>query len=278
MNALFLQGVSLMVHVEANAKINIGLIVGDKRSDGYHDLETIMARISLSDYIDMEIHESESTSVKIMGNDSYLAEGMDLMEKGALFFSSLSGHDFSLSIWIDKHIPAGAGLGGGSSDAASVITALNAYFDNPIEHDELTRLSVDVGSDVPFFVSGFRGALVTGKGECVRECAVPHGSAVTLFLPRSRMETSGAYKALDAIRRPQRHLPLLDGVSPTRRTHPNDFEHLYNVKFPLCDRKDDYPYVSLTGSGSAWYMLSSTPSEMVEDFTDYDILSQYFVI
>ena len=172
----------------------------------------------------------------------------------------------------------GAGLGGGSSDAASVITALNAYFDNPIEHDELTRLSVDVGSDVPFFVSGFRGALVTGKGECVRECAVPHGSAVTLFLPRSRMETSGAYKALDAIRRPQRHLPLLDGVSPTRRTHPNDFEHLYNLKFPFCDRKDDYPYVSLTGSGSAWYMLSSTPSEMVENFTDYDILSQYFVI
>lgn len=265
--------------LEANAKINIGLLVGNKRPDGYHDIETIIARISLSDSIEAKISEASETSVTIKGNERYIGEGTDLMEKAALCFSSWTGIRFSLDIAIDKRIPVEAGLGGGSSDASAILNALNESFSFPINKDALVKKSVEIGSDVPFFVSGYSGALVTGKGEAVAETAVPHGSPLYLFLPKERISTGNAYGKLDAIKRPERHLPSLSSSFPSRITHPNDFELLYNGSVPFSEEAMEKCYISLSGSGSSWFLLP-TPEHVcaVENFPDYAILSEYFVI
>ena len=265
--------------LEANAKVNIGLLVGDRRSDGFHNIETIMARISLSDTLDFSLSPSSSFSVAISGNEGYLKEGIDLMEKAAAVFYNLTGIGFSLFISIDKKIPSEAGLGGGSSDAAAVFSYLDEFFGFPIPKEELIAASVLIGSDVPFFVSGFNGALVSGKGEIVSECPVPRGHCVLLSIPRTGIKTGDAYASLDAMPLKNRKLPI--GSFPSRMTHPNDFELVSPVSF-----SDVFPpeiilsdaYISLTGSGSAWFALF--PEKGVVKFDNpekYDIVSAYII-
>ena len=266
--------------LEAAAKINIGLIVGGKRRDGYHDIETIMVRIPLADIIHAECRASSAFSVEIAGNRGYLKGGMDLMEKAARIFSEAASIPFSLSLSIEKRIPAEAGLGGGSSDAAAVLEYLNAFFAFPFLRHELMDLAASVGSDVPFFVSGYRSAFVTGRGEIVRERAIPEGLRLYLMVPEGGMSTSLSYAMLDRFPRPERHLPPPGGPFPTRLTHPNDFEST------ICGMPEWIPdefmadgiYVSMTGSGSAWYAL--VPEECHEKFDNlekYGIVSPYII-
>ena len=128
------------MRIAAPAKINIGLLVGGARSDGYHDIETIMACISLCDYINITVRPADHTAVRISGNESYLTHSSaddgckgstkraDLLERAAFAFSERTGLRFSADISIEKHIPVKAGLGGGSSDAGAVFTFLNKHF------------------------------------------------------------------------------------------------------------------------------------------------------
>ena len=269
------------MRLSAEAKVNIGLIVGDRRADGYHDIETIMARISLADIIEAEIEQSSSFSVSIKGNDSYLsASATDLMERAARFFYEITGFPFALSLRVEKHIPVMAGLGGGSSDAAAVLTYLNRQFGFPIDKKHLAELSVSVGSDVPFFVSGYSGALVKGRGESVSECYVPHGKRIYIRIGEEGINTAKAYAELDKIPRKQRHLSEIRAF-PTRELFPNDFELVSSLT-----HKDVFPsvftadgaYVSLTGSGSAWFSIF--PDDEAHKFDNLEkcaIVSAYII-
>ena len=152
--------------VKAFAKINIGLKVGEKRSDGYHNIDSYFLRIPFFDELTLSLEEGEYR-VEIKGNEGYLEKGKtDIMEKAARLYSERTGKRFSLSIDIDKHIPEKAGLGGGSSDAAAVLLFLNKYFKS-LDREELILLSQSVGADVPFFVSEEKLARVNGIGEIV---------------------------------------------------------------------------------------------------------------
>ncbi len=269
------------MRLEAHAKVNIGLLVGERRYDGFHDIETIMARISLCDLIEAEASPARSFSVHISGNDGYLSGGKDLMEKAAELYSAETGIPFSLDIRIRKHIPAMAGLGGGSSDAASVLLYLEDFFGNPLGHERLMKLAFSVGSDVPFFVSGYSGAVVTGRGEIVNECYVPHGAGLLLFFPPHGVSTASAYDLLDTIPRNARHLAPLSEAFPTRYTHPNDFELVSDSGIPFVLSVPMFlsnAYVSMTGSGSAWFALF--PSDGFPKFDNpekYDIVSAYII-
>ena len=246
------------MRLEAPAKINIGLIVGNRREDGFHDIETIMARISLFDIIDAELSDSPSLSVSIKGNTCYLTSGEDLMEKAARVFSARTGIVFQLDVSIDKRIPHGTGLGGGSSDAASILLFLNEMTGYPLCYSELLETASEIGSDVPFFVSPYRGAFVRGRGEVVEECYVPTGKRLLLFFPDSPTSTASAYTRIDSVPRKERHLLSLSDSFPTRETHPNDFElvsplNIYEVIPQPLFASDSY--ISLSGSGSAWFVL-----------------------
>ncbi len=144
------------------AKINLFLHIRGKRKDGYHDLFSLMCCISLYDTIHLNFHQKRTTitcsSKEIPEDESNLA-----FRAANLFFKA-SGIQEGVGIDIEKKIPVGAGLGGGSSNAASVLLSLNRFYDSLFTQDELMEMGLSLGADVPFFVFG-KPAVATGIGE-----------------------------------------------------------------------------------------------------------------
>lgn len=185
--------------MKAPAKLNLHLEIGDRRDDGYHELRSLFAMIDLYDEISLDVKKEERFSCTISG-DTVCAPEQNTMYRAARLFSEASGIPFSCHIRCEKHIPSEAGLGGGSSDAASVLMALNKYFDNPLDTQKMHKAALAVGSDVPFFLEG-PAAYVGGRGEHVipvREELRPLQGI--LIFPHFSSSTAGAYGELDVSR------------------------------------------------------------------------------
>ncbi|MCR5732762.1 MAG: 4-(cytidine 5'-diphospho)-2-C-methyl-D-erythritol kinase [Sphaerochaetaceae bacterium] len=183
--------------LKAYAKVNIGLRVLQKREDGFHPLKSYFHKVSLYDSIKIDILESDKFEVSIKGNESYMESGEDLMAKAARFFCEQSGIPFKLNIAIDKIIPSQAGLGGGSSDAAEILLALNNHFSSPLNKEEIQALALKLGSDVPFFTSGLNAAYAEGRGEKLREVEALSYPIVILKRSDEKMSTKSAFALLD---------------------------------------------------------------------------------
>ena len=245
--------------IRAYAKVNIGLKVLDKRSDGYHNIDSHFLLIPFYDELYLSLRPSPFLSVTISGNEGYLPPGKtDIMEKAAVKYSERTGITFSLSVRINKLIPSQAGLGGGSSDAAAVLLFLNSRF-SAMEKEDLVLFSSSVGADVPFFVSGAKAARVGGIGEIVEEeeWNLPY-SHISLFRGvGSGVSTAEAYGKLDERKLGKSVLPRLS-YPLERPSFPNDFEILegdgiLSIIAPYLSSGD---YASLSGSGSVWFALT----------------------
>lgn len=248
------------MRLDCYAKVNIGLSVGEVRSDGYHGIRTNMALISLSDTIEVDFRESDRTSVAISGNTGYLEAGRtDLMEKVLIAYSERTGFCVDASIWIEKRIPAGSGLGGGSSDAASVLKAVNGFFGNRLTPDELASLSASVGSDIPFFVYGYPLAFASGRGEIIEPLdPMLSGRELVVICDSMKQDTGDAYARLDRIARSSACNPMSGSVL-TRRLYPNDFELVAESRALGIAREacaDGKSYYSLSGSGSSAFIIA----------------------
>ena len=136
-----------VLELKSYAKVNIGLRIMGRRADGYHDLDTYFHRIELHDDIRLSFELRDETSVSITGNEGYMpSTAMDLMEKAARLFSDLTGIRFHADISITKRIPVQAGLGGGSSNASTVLTALDSICGGVLSRDDLMDASLALGS------------------------------------------------------------------------------------------------------------------------------------
>src|SRR5689334_3355885 len=136
------------MQILAPAKINLSLRILGKRPDGFHEIETLIAPISLSDRIDIE---KQNRWIDFSCDDPTLSSGEEnLVVRVAKLFCERAKVKSGVSIRLEKKIPHGAGLGGGSSDAATTLRALNQLFETKLSCDELTKLAADIGSDVPF--------------------------------------------------------------------------------------------------------------------------------
>lgn len=244
--------------IKAYAKVNIGLKIVGKREDDYHLLSSYFLLIPLYDEIEVEIEKGEY-SVSIEGND-YINNETDLMVKACNLFTERTGLSFKIKIKIKKNIPLRAGLGGGSSDASSILVLLNSYF-SYFSTSELISFSSLVGADCPFFVSGYKLAYVSGIGEIVeeREWNMPY-SYITLFRRGDKgTSTKEAYRKID-----KEKGSIEDEILPSlsypikRSSFPNDFEKVEGIE--LYESLKDYleidDYLSLSGSGSVWFLLS----------------------
>jgi 4-diphosphocytidyl-2-C-methyl-D-erythritol kinase len=149
---------------EAYAKVNVHLEIGPLREDGYHDIASIFQRISLSDTITVSVREARAFSCHIQGMDEVPRES-NTMYRSARLFCQRSAIAAEVSIHCEKRIPAQAGLGGGSTDAATVLHLLNRLFGRPFGPQAIQELALTIGSDVPFFSSGAGAAYVEGRGE-----------------------------------------------------------------------------------------------------------------
>ncbi len=186
----------------APAKINLTLKVGARRADGFHEIRSVMQAISLYDTITLTGSGRNSDTLEITGPESAAIDsvGSDNLVLRAL--RQLRSYKPELPfchIELEKVIPVGAGLGGGSSDCASVLLGANQLFGLSLSKAELTDIGARLGSDVPFFFSG-GSALVSGRGETFEELDIPLDYSLVLVNPGIHISTAVAFAELDNFR------------------------------------------------------------------------------
>ena len=178
--------------VDALAKINLGLKVLHKRADGYHELRTVFQTISLADRLEVEFVPARRTKLEL---ESDLDIADNLVLRAARLAMDAMRRTGVARFRLRKRIPMGAGLGGGSSDAAAVLLALPVLAGRRIPLDLLIRLGSELGSDVPFFLVG-GAALGIGRGSEVYPLPDPPHSRGLLVAPAIHVSTAEAYRAL----------------------------------------------------------------------------------
>src|SRR5436190_19430952 len=180
------------MQVIAPAKINLSLRVLGCRSDGFHEIETLIAPISLCDEIKIE-QRSGKQEIAFRCDDPSVPKGEDnIVVRAANAFFEETKITSGISIALKKRIPHGAGLGGGSSDAASTLLALNELFETNLPREALAKMAETIGSDVPFFI--FQCAAVCkGRGELVSPTKLREQLSLLLLKPQFGVPTQWAY-------------------------------------------------------------------------------------
>jgi 4-diphosphocytidyl-2-C-methyl-D-erythritol kinase len=175
----------------APAKINLALAVTGERDDGYHELRSVFATIDLADRV--RVAPYRRLEVRIAPAVG-APRGQDLASRAVRAFAAAAGRQPTAFVQIAKRVPVAAGLGGGSSDAAAVLRALATLWQRT--DIDLVAVGASVGSDVPFFVTGARVALVTGRGEHVEALPDPAATHVVVVRSRERLATPDVFAAL----------------------------------------------------------------------------------
>ena len=178
------------MQVLAPAKINLSLRVLRKRADGFHEIETFIAPVSLYDKIDLE---RQNRWIDFSCDDPTLSTDDDnLVVRAARLFLEHAKIKSGVSIKLQKKIPHGAGLGGGSSDAAATLRGLNQLFETRLSSGDLSKLGSSLGSDVPFFLFE-SAAMCKGRGEIVEPKALKQKLSILLLKPAFGVASSWAY-------------------------------------------------------------------------------------
>ena len=181
-----------LMNILAPAKVNLSLRVLRRRENGFHDIESLIVPVSIFDRL--EIERSDAGGIAFTCSDASVpADNTNLVLRAARSFCNAFGLAPDLRIVLQKEIPHGAGLGGGSSDAASTLLALDELFATNAPRATLHRLASDIGSDVPFFLDR-SAARVDGRGENVMPCELPHTIPLLLIKPPFGVPTPWAYR------------------------------------------------------------------------------------
>ena len=244
----------------ASAKINLRLQIVGRRDDGYHLLDSIAVPIDLHDQIHIRIERASSPAVSVLCEPPDAAPGGadNLAVRAALWFMERTRTDAHVTIRLVKRIPWGAGLGGGSSDAAAVLRALNAMLGEPIPMAELIASSLTLGADVPLFVFG-RPAHMTGVGEILEVCPITVRAPAVVAFAGAPLSTATVYAKYDDLLTMSGPLSTIRASvrEPLRTMLQNDLEAaafqiqpgLHSLKRRLCSLGAEGAL--MTGSGSA---------------------------
>jgi len=254
------------VLVRAPAKVNLVLEVGGRRPDGYHDLDTLFQAVSLWDEVRI-VRRAGDVTLTVDGPDLGPAEE-NLAVRAARIFLDEIGAAEGVALELRKDIPAGAGLGGGSSDAAAVLRGLDRLFGGAVPAPRLRELGGALGSDVPFFLGTTPLARGTGRGEVIQALQPLPVAHLVLVLPPVHVATGRAYAALAERRVGHRWAAVGSGVPQTpsgwaevRTAAHNDFEEVVlpehaAVRSSLDALRDAGASPALlSGSGSACFGL-----------------------
>jgi 4-diphosphocytidyl-2-C-methyl-D-erythritol kinase len=275
------------MRIDAPAKLNLHLNIGEKRPDGFHDIESLFIALAYGDTLSFEILPSETTlyseDTEIIldwqlpwGSSNDISPGKNIVNKAVSQFREGTGFDKRIKIVIEKRIPLGGGLGGGSSDAAATLLALNrlASPDKLVSDAVLAEMGASLGSDVPFFLQIALNeapiAWVSGRGERVLGFVPPpqvQNLSLVLVNPGFPSDTAKAFRLLDEIRGNDLRRPLsspdslLPSLSYSPRDWPftNDFLSVFEVDFK--QGKSD------CGFFSAYREIISTLRELGADFS-----------
>lgn len=250
----------------APAKINLWLEITGRRPDGYHTVDTCYQAIDLADRVILGSADHAGVSCVVKGPFAAgVPEGPDnLAARAALLLAERTGHELRVTITVVKEIPAGAGLGGGSSDAAAVLVALGHRFAVPDPDDTLVELATELGADVPFFLKGGTQR-ATGIGDRLRPVDPPAERWGILVWPGVAVSTAWAYETYDRSREECGTRPKgVESPEAHAKERTNVLESLVCDAFPEIRRAvelletGDAVRTAMTGSGSASFGLYST--------------------
>jgi 4-diphosphocytidyl-2-C-methyl-D-erythritol kinase len=181
------------MQVLAPAKINLPLRILSRRDDGFHEIESFVTPISLCDEITID-RKNADRRIDFRCDDPSVPQGeANLVVRAANAFFATTKLKPSVSVELKKKIPHGAGLGGGSSDAAATLLALNQLFETNLPREALAKLAAEIGSDVPFFVFE-SAALCRGRGELVTPQKLQDSLSILLLKPEFGVPTAWAYQ------------------------------------------------------------------------------------
>lgn len=259
-----------------NAKINLGLNIVSKRPDGYHNIETLFYPIGLSDVLEVvpAANPAAGTQLHLSGIVVDGAAGDNLVMKACRLLSDR----FELpevDICLDKIIPFGAGLGGGSSDAAFMLRLLRDMYGLPVTDDELCRLAAGIGADCPFFLLN-RPVMARGIGNEFETVDFSlSGKYLVLVKPPVKVSTPEAYSLVKP-QVPEMSIPeiLNRPLAEWRFLLKNDFEKSVFARYPRIEEikallyERGAAYASMSGSGSSVFGLFEAPADLDGAFED----------
>jgi 4-diphosphocytidyl-2-C-methyl-D-erythritol kinase len=256
------------VRVDAYAKLNLLLRVLAREADGYHGIETLFALIDLHDTVVAERREGHEVTLDVDGSDDLGPAEQNLAVRAARRVLDATGRHFGVHLRLTKRIPVQAGLGGGSSDAAAALIAVNHLADDAVPRHELLQFGAALGADVPFLVSGAPLALGWGHGERLLRLPPLPAAPALLLTPPIGVGTAEAYGWVDAARHSAGRrgalaldLDSLASWGSIGRMAGNDFESAVFGKLPAVRAAFEAlvgtrPLVCrMTGSGSTLFAI-----------------------
>lgn len=251
------------------AKINLWLRVLGKRSDGFHEVQTRLCRLALGDTVELE-HCGKGTQVSLTCSDPTVPlDESNLAMRALRAFENRTGKQSSWRLHLEKKIPAGAGLGGGSSNAATVLKGANQLKGSPLSLAQLIELAAQIGSDVPCFLLDTPAADGAGRGEQVTPAEFPWNLPLVLIKPPFPIPTPWAYKRWAE----SKEIP---GILYAPQLCPwgamvNDLERPVFEKFILLPTMKNWLLehsevraALMSGSGSTMFAITDTPAQAAE--------------
>lgn len=258
--------------VDAPAKVNLTLRITGRRDDGYHLLDSLMFAVSLHDLVTVRCSPARRASVSclVSGPEKVPGGGSNLAARAAKAVMESLGEKARVQVWLKKVVPFGAGLGGGSSDAAAVIRVLPGLLGRRLSAAAAHAIAVDLGADVPFFLA-CRPSRATGIGDVFRPLAKVPSGAMVLIVPPERVNTAWAYRhalpRLTSTQSASRLRPLPRTIDQVEAWFFNDFQRgvekaVPSVRFTReCLEVLGARAVVMSGSGSSvvgWFESESS--------------------
>ena len=268
--------------VGAPAKVNLFLEVLNRREDGYHNINSLFQAVSLFDRLKFTRKLDSGINLTVENNPDLPTDDSNLVVRACLLMQKEFGLKSGLEISLQKNIPVAAGLGGGSADGAAAILACNVLFELDLNIQEMARLGLQIGSDIPFFFSSGQ-AQVTGRGEIIAETEYPTDYWLVLITPDIAVSTAESYAALK-IGLTRTNNPI--NLKPCRtfaefveslKLLTNNFEEAHLLSYPELVRiKDELLkrkalLARMSGSGATMFGIFK---EVAEEWTSNRIFNQ----
>jgi 4-diphosphocytidyl-2-C-methyl-D-erythritol kinase len=252
--------------INSPAKINLFLHITGKRPNGYHDIHSLMCGIALYDTLTLDFAASRITVS--CTHPAVPEDETNIAHRAAACFFDALGHSGAVGINIEKRIPVAAGLGGGSSNAAGVLSGLNTHYGHPFSNRRLASLALSLGADVPFFIHQ-QPALATGVGESLEFFNGIQPYPVVLIRPEIQVSTADVYNNLNLgltnCEQKLKSFPLNEGFNPLCHLC-NDLETVTISWYPeIADIK-----IALLDQGALGSLMSGSGPTVFGIFSDSD--------
>lgn len=298
-------GKTRFCRVNAPCKINLHLEVKGLRPDGYHEIESLFAPLDFGDSLEfslidppgkLEFQVKTEGENSCFGDISALQSEKNIVCKAVRFFRDETGFEDGIRVVLIKRVPVGAGLGGGSSDAASTLRALDLLAKTRLSDEALLDMALMLGSDVPFFLKG-GPAWVSGRGEIFEKAVLPGGLGVILVMPDFSISTAEAFTELDRYRQKK----INNDLWGNDQKHGMDFRKInlseietwpfFNDFFPVLPQKEYINYIQemlkkcgaffagVSGSGPCYFGIFNRyiNSDKIQQYLQYSKFQYSFV-